>query len=58
LELKGLTLVPLRIYFNNRGIAKVTIGLAKGKTVGDKREAMKAREHAREMQRAMRGRKS
>lgn len=55
LDQKGLTLTPLRIYFNNRGIAKVSIGLAKGKTVGDKRESLKAREHKREMERAMRG---
>lgn len=49
---RGLTLVPLRIYFNERGIAKVSIGLARGKTLGDKRETLKAKEHKREMDRA------
>ncbi len=53
-EQKGLTLVPLRIYFNDRGIAKVGIGLARGKSVSDKRQTLKAREHKREMDRAVR----
>jgi SsrA-binding protein len=53
-EQKGLTLVPLRIFFNTRGIAKVTIALARGKTMGDKRQSLKAREHKREMDRAVR----
>ena len=52
LELKGLTLVPLRIYFNERGLAKVSIGIARGKTMGDNRETLKKREHQREMERA------
>src|SRR6478752_10545705 len=39
---KGLTLVPLRVYFNTRGIAKVQIGLCRGKKLHDKRESMKA----------------
>ncbi|MCH7595148.1 MAG: SsrA-binding protein SmpB [Planctomycetes bacterium] len=55
-EQKGLTLVPLYLYFNDRGLAKVTIGLARGKTRGDKRQAIKKREHKREMDRALRGR--
>ena len=53
-EQKGLTLVPLRVYFNARGLAKVTLALARGKQVGDKRQAIKTREHKREMQRVMR----
>ena len=53
-EQKGLTLIPLRIFFNSRGLAKVSIALARGKTVGDKRESIKAREHKREMSRAIR----
>lgn len=53
-EQKGLTLVPLRVYFNERGIAKVTLALCRGKTLGDKREAIKSREHRREIDRATR----
>ena len=53
-EQRGLTLVPLRIYFNERGIAKVTIGLARGKRIADKRQAMKTRDHKREMDREIR----
>ncbi len=53
-EQKGLTLVPVRLYFNDRGIAKVTLALARGKTVGDKRQALKARDDQREMNRALR----
>ena len=53
-EQRGLTLVPLRLYFNDRGLAKVTLGLARGKAAWDKRQAIKAREHKREMERAIR----
>lgn len=49
---KGLTLVPLKVYFNN-GRAKVELALVKGKKVYDKREAIKARDARREMDRAM-----
>ena len=52
---KGLTLVPTRIYFRD-GRAKVEIALAKGKDVGDKRQAIKEREMKREMERAIRAR--
>jgi len=55
-EQKGLTLIPMRIFFNPRGLAKVTIALARGKTIGDKRQTMKARDDKREMDRAMRRR--
>ena len=44
----GVTLVPLSIYFNERGIAKVELGLAKGKKKGDKRETEKKRDWERE----------
>ena len=54
-EQKGLTLVPLRIYFNDRGIAKLTLGVARGKKFADKRDDMKARDHKREIDRAVRG---
>jgi SsrA-binding protein len=50
---KGLTLVPTRLYFKD-GRAKVEIALARGKDVGDKRQAIKEREMKREMERAIR----
>lgn len=53
---KGFTLVPLAMYFNERGMVKVSIALAKGKTFGDKRQDLKARDAKREMDRAMRRR--
>jgi SsrA-binding protein len=51
---EGLTLVPLSIYFNGRGKAKVEIALAKGKKVHDKRETIKERDWKREQQRLLR----
>ncbi len=48
---KGYTLVPLRIYFNEKNIAKIEIGLAKGKKLHDKRESIRKRETEREMKR-------
>ena len=56
-QLKGLTLVPLRIYFSKRGHAKVEIGLAKGKKQYDRRESIRAREAGREVERAIKERK-
>jgi len=53
---KGLTLVPLRMYFNRRGIAKVELGLARGQRRYDRRETVKQREAGREMERAMKTR--
>ena len=50
----ALTLVPLGIYFNKRGIAKVEIGLAKGKHKADKRETIKKRDWERDKARIMR----
>jgi SsrA-binding protein len=49
---QGLALVPLRVYFTH-GIAKVEIGLAKGKREHEKRQAIAKREHQREMERAI-----
>jgi SsrA-binding protein len=49
---KGLTLVPLDIFFA-RGYAKITLGVARGRKLHDKREALKRREQEREAQRAM-----
>ncbi len=54
---KGLTLVPLRIYFSTRGQAKVELGLAKGKKQHDRRATIKTREAGREVERAMKERK-
>ena len=53
---KGLTIVPLRIYFNLRGTAKIELGLARGKKYYDRRESVKKREAGREMERAMKSR--
>lgn len=51
---KGMTLVPLSIYFNARGIAKVQLGLGKGKTDIDRRDDIKTRDWQREQARVMR----
>ena len=53
---QGLTLVPLSIYFNSRGRAKVELALARGKKVHDKRETIKDRDWKREQARLMRSR--
>lgn len=50
---KGLALIPLSIYLNKRGIAKVKIAIAKGKRAYDKRAALKEREQKRSIQRAL-----
>lgn len=44
----GMTLIPLRLYFNNRGIAKMALGLGKGKKTQDKRQDIKARDWGRQ----------
>ncbi|HXG77871.1 MAG TPA: SsrA-binding protein SmpB [Methyloceanibacter sp.] len=51
---QGMTLVPLRLYFNSRGIAKIELGLAKGKKLHDKRETEKRRDWERQKGRLMR----
>jgi len=51
---KGLTVIPLRLYFNARGRAKVELGLARGKRQYDKRQTIKEREARRETERALR----
>jgi len=48
---KGYTLVPLRIYFNDKNLIKVEIGLAKGKKLHDKRETLRQKDTEREMKR-------
>lgn len=50
-EEKGLTIIPVKLFINDRGLAKVEIALAKGKKLYDKREDIKERDVKREMQR-------
>jgi len=52
-EEKGFTIVPLTIFINDRGFAKLEIGLAQGKKTFDKRETMKERDSKIEMDRVM-----
>lgn len=49
----GLTIVPIRVFLNEKGYAKVRIALAKGKKEYDKRESLKAKDAKKEMDRAM-----
>jgi SsrA-binding protein len=51
---EGLTIIPLKIFFNQRGRAKIDIALAKGKKLHDKREAIKDRDWGREKSRLLR----
>jgi SsrA-binding protein len=53
-EREGRTLAPLKLYFNDRGIAKLELALAKGKKAHDKREATKDRDWKRQQARLMR----
>lgn len=53
---EGYTIVPLRIFFNNKGLAKLEVALAKGKKQHDKRETEKKRDWNRDKQRIMRDR--
>lgn len=48
---KGFTIIPLRVFFNDKNLAKLEIGLARGKKVHDKRESIKARDTERELRR-------
>jgi SsrA-binding protein len=52
---EGMTLVPLSVYFNGRGRAKVELALAKGKKAHDKRDTIKERDWKREQGRLLRG---
>ncbi len=51
-----MTLIPLRLYFNAKGIAKIELGIAKGKKLHDKRETEKQRDWQRDKARLMRNR--
>lgn len=55
LKTKGVTLIPLNMFFNARGIAKIEMGIATGKKKHEKREAIKERDWKREQSRAMKG---
>lgn len=50
---QGMTLIPLKLYFNEKGIAKLLLGIAKGKKLSDKRETEKQRDWGREKQRLL-----
>jgi len=50
----GMTLIPLKIYFNSNGIAKLLLGVAKGKKLADKRETEKKRDWQKQKARLMR----
>ena len=52
---KGITIVPLKIYFNKRNLAKVEIGLAKHKKAAGKKQALRERDIKRETARELRG---
>ena len=53
---KGLTLVPLKLYFNNRGVAKIELALAKGKKTYDKRRDIAKRDANRDLRRELKER--
>ena len=55
LKTKGVTLIPLALYFNERGRAKLELGLARGKKQYDKRESIKQRDWDRRKARVLRG---
>ena len=56
IQREGMTLIPLKLYFNAKGIAKLELGLAKGKKIHDKRETEKNRDWQRDKARLMRNR--
>jgi SsrA-binding protein len=56
IEREGMTLVPLKLYFNDKGRAKVEVALARGKKLHDKRETLKKRSWERERGRLLRAR--
>lgn len=54
IQREGMTLVPLKLYFTPKGVAKIELGIAKGKKLHDKRETEKQRDWARDKARLMR----
>ena len=55
LKNKGLTIIPLKLFINEKGYAKVEIAIAKGKKIHDKRDSIKKRDTEREIRRNFRG---
>ena len=51
LKEKGLTVIPLRVFINDRGLVKIEIGIAKGKKLYDKRETLKQRDNDKDLKR-------
>ena len=49
-----MTMVPLKLYFNNRGLAKLSLALARGKKLHDKRQTLKERDWSRQKARLLR----
>src|ERR1700759_1478318 len=56
IQREGMTLIPLKLYFNSKGVAKIELGLAKGKKIHDKRETEKQRDWQRDKARLLRNR--
>jgi len=54
IQREGMTLIPLKLYFNAKGVAKLELGVAKGKKIHDKRETEKQRDWQRDKARLMR----
>jgi SsrA-binding protein len=52
---EGVTLVPLSLYFNDRGLVKIQIGIARGKKKADKRQAERDRDWSRQKNRLLKG---
>ena len=57
IQREGMTLIPLKLYFNPKGIAKIELGVAKGKKIHDKRETEKNRDWQRDKARLMRAKR-
>ncbi|MFO0398523.1 MAG: SsrA-binding protein SmpB [Sphingobacteriia bacterium] len=53
-QIAGVTIIPIRLFFSDRGLVKIEIALARGKKAYDKRESLKERDAKRELQRGLR----
>ena len=56
IQREGMTLIPLRVYFNPKGVAKLELGVARGKKLHDKRQSEKERDWVRDKARLLRAR--
>lgn len=56
IQLQGLTIIPLQVYFNQKGLVKVQLGIARGKKLHDKRQTMAKRDSDRRIQKELRHR--